>query len=211
MRIRELLDRVASPAEWRLISSDIVDYNTRSMSRGVWPRGARSSARSCRARCHPFAAEGEGGGPVAVPSGWGGKPYALGPFDRSLEAEATGVAHAPDGELTLRLSRAMPFEPTSAQARAMGEIGDAMSRPPNRRTYLHLLQDIASDTETTAVPIDQKQFDQDVALFTVRLDKAWSLTDCTSFVVMKEHGLTEALTTDHHFTQAGFHALLAVR
>ena len=32
----------------------------------------------------------------------------------------------------------------------------------------------------------------------------FSLTDCTSFVVMKELGLTTALTTDHHFSQAGF-------
>lgn len=35
-------------------------------------------------------------------------------------------------------------------------------------------------------------------------DKDFSLTDCTSFVVMKELGLTRALTTDHHFSQAGF-------
>ena len=35
------------------------------------------------------------------------------------------------------------------------------------------------------------------------------LTDCISFVVMLEHGLSEALTADHHFEQAGFKALLA--
>ena len=33
-------------------------------------------------------------------------------------------------------------------------------------------------------------------------------TDCISFVVMTERGLTEALTGDNHFEQAGFHALL---
>jgi uncharacterized protein len=37
-----------------------------------------------------------------------------------------------------------------------------------------------------------------------RPDKEWSLTDCISFIVMEEHGLTEALTADHHFAQAGF-------
>jgi predicted nucleic acid-binding protein len=42
----------------------------------------------------------------------------------------------------------------------------------------------------------------------LRHDKAWSLTDCTSFVVMRQHRLTEALTTDHHFEQAGFKMLL---
>jgi predicted nucleic acid-binding protein len=35
-------------------------------------------------------------------------------------------------------------------------------------------------------------------------DKAFSFTDCTSFVLMRELKLREALTTDHHFLQAGF-------
>lgn len=38
--------------------------------------------------------------------------------------------------------------------------------------------------------------------------RIWSLTDCISFEVMGEFGLTEALTADHHFEQAGFRALL---
>ncbi|PYV31845.1 MAG: hypothetical protein DMG09_25310 [Acidobacteria bacterium] len=35
-------------------------------------------------------------------------------------------------------------------------------------------------------------------------DKDFSFTDCTSFVVMRELGQRRALTTDHHFAQAGF-------
>ncbi len=41
-----------------------------------------------------------------------------------------------------------------------------------------------------------------------RLDKTYSLCDAASFVVMREYGLTEALTTDKHFTQEGFVRLL---
>jgi len=49
-----------------------------------------------------------------------------------------------------------------------------------------------------------------LALFDSRRDKAWSLTDCISFVIMWRDGLDEALTSDHHFEQAGFRALLRV-
>ena len=41
-----------------------------------------------------------------------------------------------------------------------------------------------------------------------RLDKAWSLVDCVSFVVMQQLGIQDALTTDQHFEQAGFIRLL---
>jgi uncharacterized protein len=41
------------------------------------------------------------------------------------------------------------------------------------------------------------------------MDKEWGLTDCVSFVVMQERKLTHALTTDRHFSQAGFADLLA--
>jgi uncharacterized protein len=45
-------------------------------------------------------------------------------------------------------------------------------------------------------------------LFTERPDKGWSLVDCASFVVMRQRGILEAFTTDHHFEQAGFVCLL---
>jgi uncharacterized protein len=45
-------------------------------------------------------------------------------------------------------------------------------------------------------------------LYRDRPDKAWSLTDCISFVVMADKGIRDALTADHHFEQAGFVALL---
>jgi len=41
-------------------------------------------------------------------------------------------------------------------------------------------------------------------LLTKRQDKEWSLVDCSSFIVMQERKITESLTSDHHFEQAGF-------
>jgi hypothetical protein len=45
-----------------------------------------------------------------------------------------------------------------------------------------------------------------VELYRGRADKNWSLTDCLSFVIMERHAVTDALTTDRHFEQAGFRA-----
>ena len=45
-------------------------------------------------------------------------------------------------------------------------------------------------------------------LFRNRPDKAWSLADCVSFILMGDQHLTDAWTCDHHFVQAGFRALL---
>ena len=45
-------------------------------------------------------------------------------------------------------------------------------------------------------------------LYRERPDKEWGLTDCISFVVMQERGISAALTADEHFQQAGFRALM---
>jgi predicted nucleic acid-binding protein len=58
------------------------------------------------------------------------------------------------------------------------------------------------------VPVDSALLDRAVALYGARMDKEWGLTDCISFVVMQERGLTNTLTADRHFLQAGFHNLL---
>ena len=56
--------------------------------------------------------------------------------------------------------------------------------------------------------IGAARFDQTRAFFRKHADHAYSFTDCTSFVVMRELKLSQALTSDRHFTQAGFEALL---
>ena len=49
------------------------------------------------------------------------------------------------------------------------------------------------------------EFDKQAwSLLKARDDKEWSLVDASSFVIMTRYGMREALTTDHHFTQAGF-------
>jgi predicted nucleic acid-binding protein len=56
--------------------------------------------------------------------------------------------------------------------------------------------------------VTEALIDRGWELFQRRPDKDWSLTDCISFVVMQDKGITKAFTTDHHFEQAGFEKLL---
>ncbi len=88
------------------------------------------------------------------------------------------------------------------------ELGNALSGPGLRKLFTELVSDLRADPDVRIVPALRDLLDRGLMLFLARADKEWSLTDCTSFVVMKEEGLTEALTTDHHFEQAGSTALL---
>ena len=64
----------------------------------------------------------------------------------------------------------------------------------------------AIEVELVSVP----RLDIAKAFFRKHADHDYSFTDCTSFVVMRELKITDALTTDHHFTEAGFRPLLPV-
>jgi predicted nucleic acid-binding protein len=58
-------------------------------------------------------------------------------------------------------------------------------------------------------PYDARLAEESLQLYSARPDKQWSFVDCMSFVIMQSQGITEALSADHHFAQAGFINLLA--
>ena len=89
------------------------------------------------------------------------------------------------------------------------ELADALCDSSRRHTFRRVVNDLEADSRTSIVPPSQSLFERGMDLYNARDDKDWSLTDCISFIVMKEHGITEALTGDRHFEQAGFRALLA--
>lgn len=88
------------------------------------------------------------------------------------------------------------------------EVANFFSRSGNRSTFVTLVETLRADPLTEIMPASADLFDRGLELFAARPDKDWSLTDCVSFVVMADRGLTDALTTDHHFAQAGFRPLL---
>src|SRR5438874_1904901 len=87
------------------------------------------------------------------------------------------------------------------------ELADAPSAPEARATVVAFLEAVRADQLFDVVGYDQKVYQAGFDVFATRSDKAWSLTDCISFGVMTERGLSEALTADHHFEQAGFRAV----
>jgi len=88
------------------------------------------------------------------------------------------------------------------------EVGDGLSRPENRSRLALLLSLLRAQTDVEIIPASRELFRNGCELHAERPDKEWSLTDCTSFVVMKERNIAEALTSDHHFAQAGFQPLM---
>ena len=67
---------------------------------------------------------------------------------------------------------------------------------------------VHADSRVEVVPFQPELIDSAVELYRTRSDKSWSLTDCLSFVVMERRQLTEALTTDRHFEQAGMRVMM---
>lgn len=70
---------------------------------------------------------------------------------------------------------------------------------------------VHADNRIDVVTFDPQFISAAVDLYRSRADKDWSLTDCLSFVVMGSRRLTEALTTDRHFEQAGLKALMLIQ
>jgi predicted nucleic acid-binding protein len=88
------------------------------------------------------------------------------------------------------------------------EVADALASPNQRHLFVAVLAQLKKDIHTTIVIPTNELFEAGCGLYSQRPDKGWSLTDCISFVVMQRHSLTEALTADRHYEQAGFKALL---
>jgi predicted nucleic acid-binding protein len=88
------------------------------------------------------------------------------------------------------------------------EIGNALSKVRHRAASIRLLTALENDPNVEIVSVSDELYRRAFEIYRDRVDKEWGLIDCLSFVVMKDEDLTDALTADSHFRQAGFRVLL---
>jgi len=88
------------------------------------------------------------------------------------------------------------------------ELGNALSSLANRELFVNIVKQLRNDPQFEIVQVDSEDLLHAIELFGQRRDKEWSLIDCLSFDLMSRKNLIDALTTDHHFVQAGYNALL---
>ena len=87
------------------------------------------------------------------------------------------------------------------------EFADAFSLSSVKPFAIEAIKRIHRLPMFVVVGYDLAVYQAGFDLYEARPDKNWSLTDCISFAVMTQRGLSEALTADHHFEQAGFRAV----
>jgi uncharacterized protein len=88
------------------------------------------------------------------------------------------------------------------------EVADALAESESRSRVRDFILHLRSINACEIVPASRELLDHALELYHQHADKKWTLTDCVSFVIMREQKVSEALTGDKHFEQAGFIALL---
>lgn len=87
------------------------------------------------------------------------------------------------------------------------EVGNALSAF-NRDGAAQFIHQCYNTENIRVVSVDTALLMQALALYQSHSDKNWGLIDCMSFIVMQQHNLSNAVTGDRHFIQAGFRALM---
>jgi len=88
------------------------------------------------------------------------------------------------------------------------ELANALSAIEFRARAVSFIDTLRGLASVEIVPTNAELYEKALHLYRERPDKEWGLTDCASFVVMKERGINLAFTSDKHFKQAGFIKLL---
>jgi uncharacterized protein len=126
---------------------------------------------------------------------------ALGNADDELHEAAIAVS----GELARDRARILTTDAV------LTEVVNTFSRAALRSMARQIISAFQESTQSGAarsVQVDNVLWQRGWQLFLERPDKDWSLTDCISFLVMRDHKVRRAFTSDRHFEQAGYARLL---
>jgi predicted nucleic acid-binding protein len=88
------------------------------------------------------------------------------------------------------------------------EVANALCTSAWRVKAVKLIDGFRSVSNLRIVPADTMLLAEGWELYRSRPDKEWSLTDCTSTVILQKEQIEQVFTSDHHFEQAGFVKLL---
>lgn len=87
-------------------------------------------------------------------------------------------------------------------------ISLGLARGLPQTTTLGFVRSLRKNPRVDVVWVSESLHEEGMRLLAARPDKEYSLCDAISFVLMRQAGITDALTTDHHFEQEGFRWLL---
>lgn len=120
--------------------------------------------------------------------------------------QATDAHHDKALELAVSLREGKTLATTTRAV--LLEIGNYLARGTARRRAEGLINSLESSRYVEVLSLSDELAFKGWTLFCQRHDKNWSWTDCISFIVMREPSLEQALTSDQHFEQASFTAML---
>jgi hypothetical protein len=87
------------------------------------------------------------------------------------------------------------------------EIGNALSRNI-KKECVEIIEHFLTSDDVQVIHLHPPLFRRAFGLYKSHVDKHWGLVDCLSFVVMNEFRITDLLTADKHFEQAGVNVLI---
>jgi hypothetical protein len=90
------------------------------------------------------------------------------------------------------------------------EFLDGLSHVGLRQRAIRTIEFLRQDSKVMIVPLSSALLNRAISLYAGHQDKEWGITDCVSFIVMNDEESRDALTSDRHFEQAGFRALLRI-
>ncbi len=88
------------------------------------------------------------------------------------------------------------------------ELADGLAKVHFRSVAIQLKDALSSSQNVELIQVDERLEAASWQLFRERSDKEWGMTDCASFSLMTERGLSDVFGLDHHFEQAGFNLLI---